>query len=280
MNAKLQLQTWAAAGILFASLAASLAQPAAPQPAPNPIPAPVLDPNTGLPLPTSEPQWVDPNWKDPDLVLTNVEYNDLPLNEVARQLRDQFKNYFDILSMPTTFDRDWGSDTIQLQLKNVRASEIFNAMNLVFENDRTPVRWELKAPAGGRPLVLLRVLPQAEPPSARQTGPPPTQRMVYYVGDLVGDEKTGGMSMEEIVKAITDLWPAEFGKSDGVIQFHKEAQLLVVNGTHEQLDFVHQTLAALEQKAAAARPKDDASKHIEELGNLIKTLKDVDNNTK
>jgi len=121
-------------------------------------------------------------------------------------------------------------------------------MNLVFENDRTPVRWELKAPAGGRQMVLLRVLPQAEPPPAAHARPPETHRMVYFVGNLLGDEKSGGMSMEEVVKTILDIWPADFGKSDGVIQFHKEAQLLVVNGTREQLEFIHETIAALGMK--------------------------------
>jgi hypothetical protein len=34
----------------------------------------------------------------------------------------------------------------------------------------------------------------------------------------------------------------------GNIQFHKDAQLLVVRGTQSQIDFMEQTLKALEQK--------------------------------
>jgi hypothetical protein len=69
------------------------------------------------------------------------------------------------------------------------------------------------------------------------------------VGNLIGDDKSGGMTIEQVVKTISDVWPAEFGKPEGVIQFHKEAQLLVANGTPEQLEFIHQTLAALGLKA-------------------------------
>lgn len=222
-----------------------------------------IDPTTGLPLPTPSPeaQWLDPNWKDPDITLANVEYDGLPLSEVAKHLREQFKNQFDILPMPQTFGKDWGNMVvINLQLKNVKASEVFNAMNLVFENDRTPLRWELKATP--HPLVLLRVLPEATPEFGAPNRPQETHRMVYFVGNLLGDEKSGGMTLEQIVKTITDVWPADFGKPDGVIQFHKEAQLLVVNGTPEQLEFIHQALAALEQKAQHERAKHDDAERI------------------
>ena len=156
--------------------------------------------------------------------------------------------------MPKTFNNDWGNETIQLQLNNVHASDIFNAMNLVFENDRTPLRWELKqsvTPAHHvNRWVQLRVLPEAAPqPEPPQPKPAETRRIVYFVGNLLGDEKSGGMTMEQIVKTISEIWPADYGRPEGVIQFHKEAQLLVVNGTRNQLDFIQQTLAALELKA-------------------------------
>ena len=62
---------------LLLSLAAAPAQPAdIPGPVPPTAPAPPvppgppnLDPSTGLPV--VEP-WRDPDWKDPDMVLTNV----------------------------------------------------------------------------------------------------------------------------------------------------------------------------------------------------------------
>jgi hypothetical protein len=226
--------------------------PRPPQAAESSIP--MVDPNTGLPITASEPQWIDSTWSDPDIILTNISYDGLLLSDVAQDLSKQFKT-FDILPMPQAFGHDWGSEIIvHLQLRGVRASEIFNAMNLVFENDRTPVRWQLTAQFG-RPLVQLRVLPEAAPQPPPPPKPPETRRMVYFVGNLLGDEKSGGVTMEQIVKTISDIWPAELGKPDGVIQFHKEAQLLVVNGTSEQLEFIRQTLAALEQKSALEKAK-------------------------
>jgi len=265
MKTKLQLRTSAAIFILIASIAAVLAQPAPGNspvlnPAtglPAPGGAPTVDPTTGLTVAASatpaEPQWIDSNWRDPDTVLTNLFYDNLPVSEVAKNLREKFKNDFDILPMPSTYGQDWGNQiSIQLQLRNVKASEIFNAMNLVFENDQTPVRWELKW-TGRRPIVQLRVLPETAPqPEPPQPKPAETHRMVFFVGNLLGDEKSGGMTMEQIIKTISNVWPADFGRPEGVIQFHEQAQLLVVNGTREQIDFIQQILSALRQKVNAA----------------------------
>jgi hypothetical protein len=245
----------------------------------------MLDSNTGLPLAVD---WKDTNWSDPNIVLTNIEFHE-PLGVVADELRDRFKNDFDILPLPkafngenlppTGFNQDWGNLFMDLRLRNVRASEVFNAMNLVFENDRTPLLWELKSPPGGRPLVLLRVLPEAAR-LGTEPGPSETHRMVYFVGNLVGDPKSGGLTMDQVVKTISDLWPKEFGDPNGVFQFHNDAQLLVVNGTTQQLEFVRQILAALEQRVAAARPKSAETKEAEELVNLIKSLKQTGVDTK
>ena len=263
MKSKLQIQTPAAILFLLISLAVAPAQPAPPTPPEvNPatgLPAPggwlTIDPTTGLPLPPPAPQWIAPNWIDPNIVLTNVVFDGLPLSEVARYLREQFKdrfnnNSFDFLPMPKTFSKDWGNETIQLQLNNVRASDIFNAMNLVFENDRTLLRWELKqsvTPAHHvNRWVQLRVLPEAAPTDVPQTKPPEKHRMVYFVGNLLGDEKSGGMTMEQLTKTILKIWPMELSNQpDRILQFHEDAQLLVVNGTREQLDFIQQTLNAL-----------------------------------
>lgn len=280
MKTKLLFQTPAAILILIASLALAPAQPQPPRgPVINPatgLPfaagAPAIDPATGLlAQPQPEPQWIDSNWRDPDTVLTNLSYDNLPVSEVAKNLREKFKNDFDILPMPTAYGQDWGNQiSIQLQLSNVKASEIFNAMNLVFENDRTPVRWELKW-TGRRPIVQLRVLPEGAPlPFPPQPAPPETHRMVYFVGNLLGDEKSGGMTMEQIVKTISDVWPADFGRPDGVIQFHQEAQLIVVNGTRDQLEFIQQILSALRQKVNAA----NSQSLLDRLNNARKTNND------
>src|SRR5262245_20905450 len=68
---------------------------------PDPAVAPVMDPATGLPM-TQPPPWKDPNWKDPDKVLADVYFDSIPLAEVAKSLREQFKDAFDVL-IPNTW---------------------------------------------------------------------------------------------------------------------------------------------------------------------------------
>ena len=278
MKTKLLPQTPAAIFILIVSLAASaqpvpqinpatglpvragrptpVLNPATGVPAPVATPAPAFDSTTGLPIAAQatpdEPQWIDLGWPDPNIVLTNISYDNLPVSEVAKNLRERFKNNFDVLPMPHTFDNDWGTQiAIQLQMNNVKASDVFNAMNLVFENDRTPVRWELKMNVN-RPIALLRVLPEATPqPESPQPRPAETHRMVIFIGNLLGDGRSGGMTMDQIMRTINDVWPADLGKSGDIIRFHQDAQLLVVNGTRDQIDFLQQTLTALRQKANA-----------------------------
>ena len=225
------------------------------------LPAPqAIDSNTGLPMPQPAAQWKDPNWKDPDTVLPEVSLDGLPLEDVAHELRDWFKDAFDVL-IPHDF-HDWGhppgsinppSYLIQMKLKNVTASEVFNAMNLSFEAENTPLRWELTM-NGKRPTAVLRVLPALLPPAVERQ---PPQRMIYFVGELLGDEKSGGMTMEQLVNTISDVYQMSYGTSQGSIsshlQFHKQAQLLIVTGTVDQIRFIEQTVAALKEKAERER---------------------------
>lgn len=228
-----------------------------PPPAGLPVP-PAIDPNTGLPLSPS-PSWIDPNWKDPDKILPEVAYDGMPIGEVARHLRQEFKGQFDVL-IPNGWQDphnrsesvDPQSAPIRMQLKNVRASEVFNAMNLVFEAENTPYRWELKL-NGNRPTAMLRVLPQYLPLAELPPPPVPSKRLVYFVGDLIDDTKFGGMSMERLVKTVSEVYEMSYGPSKGVIQFHKDAQLIIANGTADQVGFIQLTLGALREKAQAAR---------------------------
>jgi hypothetical protein len=222
---------------------------------------PVIDPSTGLPV-HPLPDWIDPDWKDPDKVLAEVNYDALPLNVVVEHLRNEFKGAFDILipngwQDPNTpgLSIDPQSATIKMQLKNVTASELFHAMNLLFEAENSPYRWELKM-NGNRPTAMLRILPRLlhvpDPP------PPvlPKTRMVYFVGDLIGEEKPGGMPIERLVKTVSEVYEMSFAHSNAknVIQYHKDAQLLVVTGNSDETAFVQQTLSALRGKAQAERP--------------------------
>ena len=226
-----------------------------------------FDPTTGQPIAPAVPEWKDPNWKDPDITLTNVAFDNIPLSEVAKYLTDHFKEQFDVLlpdqpggiayvngqTVQIAWQHDWRSEGVNLRLKNVTASEIFSAMNLLFENNRTPLRWELKM-NGHRQIALLRVLIDPTP-QVDFTAPLPgqeKQRRVYFVGNLIGDDKNPGMTMEQIIKTVTDVWEMA-DASGGSIKFHKDAQLLVVTGTQGQIDFMEQTLKALEQKTDRER---------------------------
>lgn len=265
MKVKLASQALSAVRILIMTLALGTAAiaPAAEstREAKRGLMPPAIDPSTGLPVP--EPEWIDPNWKSPDKVLSEVNYDALPVGVVAEHLRRNFTNAFDILipnawQNPNTpqLSMEPQNATIKMQLKNVGAIEVFNAMNLMFEAENAPYRWELKM-NGDRPTAMLRVLPWLlhvpDPP------PPvlPTVRMVYFVGDLIEDGKFGGMTMEQLVRTVSEVYEMSFAHSNAknFIQYHKEAQLLVVTGTSEQTTFVQQTLSALRGKAQAAKAK-------------------------
>src|SRR6266567_6286123 len=77
--------------------AAERKTPPPPLSAPRFAPQPgAIDPATGLPGPGAAPTWKDPEWKDPDKRLT-VSYDGLPVEEVARDLRKQFNEAFDVV---------------------------------------------------------------------------------------------------------------------------------------------------------------------------------------
>lgn len=82
--------------------------------------------------------------------------------------------------------------------------------------------------------------------------------MVYFVGDLTGDAKSGGMTMEQIVKTVEEIWDMTYHEPGGV-QFHKDAQLLIVSGTDDQIMFVQRTLAALRVKVQLDRERHQAA---------------------
>jgi hypothetical protein len=270
LTRRIQTAATIAALILgFASMARAGDQKNAPNPPPAVATAGSVDPVTGLPV----SQWIDPDWKDSGLALQSFSFQDLPLSELAKVLKTQFKEAFDVI-LPGSCDFpspngqsspsriEIGNVTVKLDLKNVRATDVFNAMNLVFESENAPLRWELKM-NGKRPLALLRVEPSLLPPPAPDP-PPPTgekKRMVYFVGDLVGDGKTGGMTMQQLFDTVSSVYNMAFNEAApganafGVpaappanLKFHDAAQLLVVEGTYDKIDFVQNTLAALREK--------------------------------
>jgi hypothetical protein len=213
-----------------------------------------VDPATGLPIPPAPPAWKDPEWKDPEKKLT-VSYEGVPVSEVAADLRKQFNDAFDILiprSAPVQVVGgieafDVPGMPIQIRLKDVSASEVFNALNLLFEAENTPLSWQLKM-NGNRPMALLRVRPEVAAPPVRTETP---QRKIFFVGELLAGEKSG-MSMEQLVKTISEIYEMSYtgGRRPGAdhLQFHKDAQLLVVTGSSDEIEFIAETIAALKQK--------------------------------
>ena len=228
---------------------AALAQNNPPPPAPTaPMPPNgAVDPATGLPLPPQP--WIAPDWPDPGIVLTNVIYDGLPASEVARLLRTSFNDKFDIVISPGSLNPDGsnvgpdpGSETIRLQLKNVTATEIFRAMNLLLESENSPARWQLLV-NGNRPLVLLRLIPDVSARAPRAVEP--KQTMVCYVGDLIAN---GGMTRQQITDTLADVSNKGYGGDNIYIGFHPETELLIVKGTEEQLTMARATLDALKQR--------------------------------
>jgi hypothetical protein len=248
-----------ALSVVSAALAGAAEKKNPPPPPPYAPPPGAIDPATGLPA-SSAPQWKDPEWKDPDKKLT-VTYEGWPVQEVAVDLRKQFSEAFDIViprgAQPGN-NFEAATVPIRIQLKNVTASELFNAMNLMFEAENTPLRWELKM-NGSRPMVVLRVLPMVMLP------PAPPERRIIFVGEMVSDDKSkpGGMTMEQLVKTISDVYEMSYGHAHGEVsdhlQFHKQAQLLIATGSLDEVNFVTQIISALMEKVERSRHAADAS---------------------
>jgi hypothetical protein len=82
--------------------------------------------------------------------------------------------------------------------------------------------------------------------------------MIYFVGDLVDDGKSGGMTMDQLVKTVHEIYQMSYGQpansatfDKDALQFHKEAQLLILTGTTDQIQFMQNTLTALQKKVAS-----------------------------
>jgi hypothetical protein len=217
----------------------------------NPNPGPTTNPF----MPVTQDPWIAPDWSDADLVLTNIAYDGLPAGEVARDLRTQFKDKVDILVSPgpqnasgDSLNLDPANEIVKLQLKNVHPSELFRAMNLLFESENSPVRWRLMV-NGNRRLVLLQVVPDLL--SQAEHHADPRKVSVYYVGDLIGD---GGMTLNQVVDTLEDVNRQGYGGTIS-IGFHNETQLVIVKGTPEQVALISNTLGALKENSEYTRYK-------------------------
>src|SRR5947199_8579087 len=100
MKSILRFKSLAVIFCLSLSLGAALAQMnlAGGAPAPG-----AFEPTTGAPTATMTitsgmmPEWKDANWKDPDIILSNVSYDSFPLGELAINLSSAVNEQFDVL---------------------------------------------------------------------------------------------------------------------------------------------------------------------------------------
>lgn len=211
--------------------------------------------------------WVDPGWKAPDIVLTHVNWDGLPLSEVVEFLRDKFNNSFDFIIPDKWSDTtnklesvDARHYIIHLRLKNVTAPEVFGAMNIYFEAQNAPLRWELTM-NGKRPTAVLHILPQLLTPASLLPAKPKLRPMIFFVGDLLGKGGSPALTMKDIKNAIEQVWlMSEIASEDATLNFYAPAQLIIVHGTANQIDMAHQTLEALKQKVELERLRKSSGK--------------------
>jgi hypothetical protein len=208
--------------------------------------------------PTAATATLPAAWAALDKSAPELNYDGLPLREVTDDLKRRFTNQFDVL-FPTPNDcvpsaappADWTAQSIRMQVRNVTPPEIFNALNLSFESGNVPLRWDLIV-NGHRPTAVLRVLtpqfipPPIDPATGLPVGAAPTARRVFYIGDLIAISGWNINQISETLKVVcaeASLHPT--------LAFHGEARLLIAVGTPETLDFVKETLSALNQRAMA-----------------------------
>ncbi|PWU19671.1 MAG: hypothetical protein C5B50_06060 [Verrucomicrobia bacterium] len=260
-----------------APIQGGLTQPTVPGPgAIQPVPTPpaigmpaAIDPATGLPM-------AKPEWKGPEKALTEVSFDNIPIIEVGKNLKDMFGNEFDVLlpygaTPMAPVNWRWEDTLVTLRLKNVKASEVFNAMNMVFETAKTPLQWDLIM-NGHRPTALLRIvndlvpgLPGSIDPTTglpvAPNRPHSENSMVFFVGELVGDPKNGGMSLDDILQTMREVYKAGTGGDPQHITCHEKAQLLIVHAVPEDIGFVQSALAALREKARLDARRQLAKEH-------------------
>lgn len=186
-------------------------------------------------------------WSDPTFNQRRSDFTvDLPLVEAVKNLPGNAKEAFDVIwpEGNGTEHLDPYSISIRLQLKNVSIVEAFQAMNLQFELSSTPVRWALVM-NGERPTAVLKILPQAKPPTAVK------RTAVVYVGDLVANRDTNSFATEiSKIKDAIDVTVFQAGLGNITIMSYRDGELLIITGAEEQIALAREVLSALAQKAA------------------------------
>ena len=67
------------------------------------------------------------------------------------------------------------------------------------------------------------------------------------IADPGSDPNQLHAEMEAVAGQVRDVWQMAYGHG-GNIQFHDQAELIIVTGTPDEIEFVQQTLLAMKQK--------------------------------
>jgi len=178
-----------------------------------------------------------------------VTFDLVPLGDTAHKILQLFTNQFDLV-MPA--DPDPNTINVKLELKNVNAIEIFNAMNIYFETGNIAAHWKLIL-NGSRPTAILEMKPPpvAAPPPAE----PEKKHTVYSIAEILYMDNKPDKRADWITKSLSDVLDG-IRKPDRSpantpggpeIKIHKEAGLLIFTGTAEETELVFHTLDALKQ---------------------------------
>ncbi len=180
----------------------------------------------------------------PDMpTLKDAEFNGLPLEEVARSVRNSATNAFDII-LPT--DRN-DLPNVTLQLRNVGPAQIFTAMNLQFEMDAQKWRW-VPFLNGGRPTVALKSLSQKPIPAVESK----LRTTIFYCGDLLltSGAETRRKEMDDIAKSLAEMLSVARAQTSDQsphprISVDGRVEVLVVTATDDEIEVIKDFLTAL-----------------------------------
>ncbi len=183
----------------------------------------------------------------------NCDPGSVPLGQFTRNIGNLYSNQFDII-WPSD-DRDPDKITLKMRLKDVRAIEIFNAMNFYFEAQLIPAHWKL-AVNGNRPTAIL-TMTKNQPGSTAPVAPERKTTVFGISGPLYasgpGNYKQAAASLTEALEAVLDDISdkprrgsnGEIREGPPVIKIHPEAAILVFTGTPEETELIRSTLGAL-----------------------------------
>jgi len=214
--------------------------------------------------------------------MPEANFDGVPLGEITKYLQKAYDYQFDVivperqvidepvaidpttgLPLPAPAPRhiETGDQIIELHLRNVTATEVFKAMNLLFEEQRNQLQWDLVM-NGERSTAVLRVL---DYPEERETPPPPPPRKqaIFFVGDLIDSDDPNGLTLESLRHLLVEVWiqtpkvDEAFRDETPAINYHQKTELLIMLGTEDEINSVTQTLKALKDRAEwkAQRPQ-------------------------